>query len=175
VSEQLLKILQLCLLALLYLFFFRVVRAVWAEVRAPAAAPSGAGAGGARSRSAAPARPAAPAAAPAGAAGAAPSGRRKKGRPTELVATAPASRQGSVYPIGAEVTVGRAGGCAISLPEDTFVSSLHARVYTNGNQVLVEDLGSTNGTFLNEAKLTSPTPVTRGDRLRVGSTVLEAR
>jgi pSer/pThr/pTyr-binding forkhead associated (FHA) protein len=171
VSEQLLKILQLCLLALLYLFFFRVVRAVWAELRAPAAAPAAAGAGNARARSSAPARSAPAPAAPAPAA----SGRRKRGRPTELVATAPATRAGAVYPIGAEVTVGRAGGCAISLPEDTFVSSLHARVFTNASQVLVEDLGSTNGTFLNDAKLTSPTALNRGDRLRVGSTVLEAR
>jgi hypothetical protein len=169
VSEQLLTILQLCLLAVLYLFFFRVVRAVWAEVRAPAATPSAPGAGAARARAAA-RRPAAPPT-PAPAA----SGRRKRGRPTELVATAPAARAGATYPIGTEVTVGRAGGCAVSLPEDTFVSSLHARVYANGSQVLVEDLGSTNGTFLNEAKLTAPTALNRGDRLRVGSTVLEAR
>ena len=76
---------------------------------------------------------------------------------------------------GEELTVGRAGGCAISLPDDTYVSSLHARVFTSGGRVLVEDLGSTNGTYLNGTKLTSTVPLGRGDRLQVGSTVLEAR
>jgi pSer/pThr/pTyr-binding forkhead associated (FHA) protein len=162
VSEQLLTILKLCLLALLYLFFFRVLRAVWAELRAPATVPA----------APAPRAPARPAPAPAPA-----PGRRRgaKGRPTELVATAPPDRAGTTYPIGAEVTVGRAGGCAISLPEDTFVSSLHARVFATDSQVLVEDLGSTNGTFLNQAKVTAAVPLNRGDRLRIGNTVLEAR
>jgi pSer/pThr/pTyr-binding forkhead associated (FHA) protein len=163
VSEQLLTILKLCLLALLYLFFFRVLRAVWAELRTPAPAPAAAGAARAPARAAP-----APATAP---------GRKRnaKGRPTELVATAPPDRAGTAYTIGAEVTVGRAGGCAISLPEDTFVSSLHARVFATDSQVLVEDLGSTNGTFVNQAKVTAVVPLNRGDRLRVGNTILEAR
>jgi pSer/pThr/pTyr-binding forkhead associated (FHA) protein len=157
-SEQLLTILKLCLLALLYLFFFRVVRAVWAELRAPAPAPAGAP----------PVRPVAPAPVPA---------RRKAGRgvPTELVVTDPPERRGTTYPIGDELTVGRAGGCAISIPDDTYVSSLHARVYTANGKVLVEDLGSTNGTYVNRSKLISPMNLARGDRLQVGSTVLEAR
>ena len=159
-SEQLLTILKLCLLALLYLFFFRVVRAVWAELRSANAAPAAAAP---MPRQSAPA------------AGAAPPKRRSRGVPTELVATEPAERRGSTYPIGSELTVGRAGGCAISLPDDTYVSSLHARVFTSGGRVLVEDLGSTNGTYLNRAKLTSTVPLNKGDRLQVGSTVLEAR
>lgn len=162
-SEQLLTILKLCLLALLYLFFFRVVRAVWAELRA-ASAPVAAG----------PA-PRAAVAAPAPAAAAPRRSRSSKGAPTELVATEPAERRGTTYPIGDELTVGRAGGCAISLPDDTYVSSLHARVFTSNGRVLVEDLGSTNGTFLNRTKLTATQQLDRGDRLQVGSTVLEAR
>ena len=162
-SEQLLTILKLCLLALLYLFFFRVVRAVWAELRSASATPTGAGA------VAAPARPAA--APPA----AAPPKRRARGVPTELVATDPPERRGATFPIGTELTVGRAGGCAISLPDDTYVSNLHARVFTSNGQVLVEDLGSTNGTFLNRNKLTSTLPLNRGDHLQVGGTILEAR
>lgn len=161
-SEQLLTILKLCLLALLYLFFFRVLRAVWAELRSPA--PASVAAGGARATPKPPVAPPPPA-----------RRRSTKGRPTELVATAPPERRGNVYTIGSELTVGRAGGCAISLPEDTFVSSLHARVYATDRQVLVEDLGSTNGTFLNRAKVTSPVTMSRGDRLQVGNTVLEAR
>jgi pSer/pThr/pTyr-binding forkhead associated (FHA) protein len=161
-SEQLLTILKLCLLALLYLFFFRVVRAVWAEMRSAAAAPAGA--------VPAPARPA-PAPAPA----APPKRKAARGVPTELVATDPPERRGATFPIGTELTVGRAGGCAISLPDDTYVSNLHARVFTSNGRVLVEDLGSTNGTFLNREKLTATVQLERGDRLQVGSTVLEAK
>jgi pSer/pThr/pTyr-binding forkhead associated (FHA) protein len=161
-SEQLLTILKLCLLALLYLFFFRVVRAVWAELRSAQAMPAGA--------APAPARPA-----PAPAAAAPPKRKAARGVPTELVATEPPERRGATFPIGAELTVGRAGGCAISLPDDTYVSNLHARVFTSNGRVLVEDLGSTNGTFLNRNKLTSTVPLNRGDHLQVGGTVLEAR
>jgi hypothetical protein len=164
VSEQLLTILKLCLLALLYLFFFRVLRAVWAQLRSPTPAPAG---GAARAAAAGPKAPAATTPPPPR--------RRARGAPTHLVALAPEARQGTSYPIGAEVTVGRAGGCAISLPEDTFVSSLHARVYAADGQVMVEDLGSTNGTFVNQARVTSTMPLGKGDRLKVGSTVLEAR
>lgn len=162
-SEQLLTILKLCLLALLYLFFFRVLRAVWAQLRAPSPASATAGAA---ARAAAPR----PAAAPAP-----PRRRGGRGAPTHLVALAPEARQGTSYAIGTEVTVGRAGGCAISLPEDTFVSSLHARVYVSDGGVLVEDLGSTNGTFVNQTRVTTALPLARGDRLKVGGTVLEAR
>lgn len=163
-SEQLLTILKLCLLALLYLFFFRVVRAVWAELRTPVtAAPAGGG-----PRVAAPAATTVPATPP-------PPKRRGRGQPVELVALEPAERRGASYPIGTELTVGRAGGCAIALPDDTYVSSLHARVYAADGQVLVEDLGSTNGTFLNRGKVTAPVPLRKGDRLQIGNTVLEAR
>ena len=93
----------------------------------------------------------------------------------ELVVSEPAERKGTAYPIADELTVGRAGGCAVSLPEDTFASSIHARVFRDGRQVLVEDLGSTNGTFLNGTKIGGPVALGRGDRLKIGNTVLEAR
>ena len=168
-SEQLLNILKLCLLACLYLFFFRVLRAVWAQLRTPVPAPAVAAAGARRAR-AAEAPPAA-----AVAAGAPKPRRGTKRHPTQLVVVAPPERAGSSYPIGQELTVGRAGGCAIPLPDDTFVSSLHARVYRTDQGVSVEDLGSTNGTFVNQDRVTTPVALSRGDRLKVGSTVLEAR
>lgn len=163
-SEQLLTILKLCLLALLYLFFFRVLRAVWAELRAPA--------------------PAVPAAARAGAGGGppvpaptpAPASKRGRGAPAELVVVEPADDAGRSWPIGDEVTVGRAGGCAISLAADTYVSTLHARIFrTPDGDIRVEDLGSTNGTYLNRAKVGAAVSLQRGDRLQVGNTTLEAR
>jgi len=177
VSEQLLTILKLCLLALLYLFFFRVLRAVWAELRASAqTAP--AGGRGARARVAAAPMVAAPAPAPPVAAKPAPSPapRKSRGYAGELVVTEPADRKGQVHPVAIELTIGRAGGCAISLPDDTFVSSMHARVFIDHQgSVLVEDLGSTNGTFLNGTKVTAPVALMKGDTLKVGNTVFEGR
>jgi hypothetical protein len=165
-SEQLLTILKLCLLALLYLFFFRVLRAVWAELRqssVPTPAPVAARAG----------RGSAPAPAPVPP----PRGRRRdKGRVGQLVIADPADRRGTSFVLADELTVGRAAGCAISMPGDTYVSSLHARVFrTNDGSVQVEDLGSTNGTFVNRTKVGAPVTLVAGDRLQIGNTVFEVK
>jgi pSer/pThr/pTyr-binding forkhead associated (FHA) protein len=85
-----------------------------------------------------------------------------------------ATQKGTTFDLGAEVTVGRAAGCHIALPDDTFVSQLHARVFERSGQVYVEDLGSTNGTYVNGHRVSAPTPVHKGDSLQVGSTILEA-
>ena len=158
-SEQLLTILKLCLLALLYLFFFRVLRAVWAELRPPklvAAAPRAAApaAGGRSARKAAKRQ-----------AKAAPS-------PPRLVVVEPVDQRGRAFPLGPEVTVGRAAGCQITL-DDTYASQIHARVFQRDGQYLVEDLGSTNGTYLNRQKVAGPMLVHQGDRLQIGNTVME--
>jgi pSer/pThr/pTyr-binding forkhead associated (FHA) protein len=157
VSEQLLNILKLCLLALIYLFLVRVLRAVWAEVSVTPAE------GGRRTRR----RTSAPAATPAP-----PRSRRARGNPTELVAVEPADSAGRRYPLGDEITVGRAAGCQVTV-DDTYVSQLHARVFTRDGQLFVEDLGSTNGTYLNRVKVAGPMVMQKGDRLQVGNTVLE--
>jgi pSer/pThr/pTyr-binding forkhead associated (FHA) protein len=86
---------------------------------------------------------------------------------------APADRYGQVFDLGDELTVGRANGCGVSLPEDTFVSTLHARVFRRDGRLYVEDLGSTNGTFINERPVNGTVPFHAGDRLQVGKTVLE--
>jgi hypothetical protein len=157
VSDQLLFILKLCLLALLYLFFFRVLRAVWAEIKAPAAAPAGR----------APAEP----------------GRkpRRKGAeapsaptPPQLVALDPPELRGRVFPLAEEVTLGRAAGCQVTL-DDGYISQLHARVYVRDGRWMVEDLGSTNGTYLNRQRVSGPMVIQAGDRIQIGNTVLELR
>jgi pSer/pThr/pTyr-binding forkhead associated (FHA) protein len=153
VPENLLGLLKLCLLALLYLFFLRVVWAVWAEVRGPKAAKTGNG-NSAKVRT--------------------PRGRSRGGPATRLVVDKPVTQKGTSFEIGPEVTVGRAAGCHIALPDDTFVSQLHARVFERSGQVYVEDLGSTNGTYVNGHRVSAPTPMHRGDSLQVGSTILEA-
>jgi hypothetical protein len=156
--EPLLAILKLCALALLYLFFLRVLRAVWAEV-SPArlstapAAPSRARGGAARPKGRT--RP-----------------RRGKSAGNALVVVEPAETAGTRHPLGDEVTVGRAAGCTVTL-EDNYVSQLHARVFRKDDAVFVEDLGSTNGTYVNGQKLTGTVLVKRGDLVRIGSTVLE--
>jgi len=84
-------------------------------------------------------------------------------------------RKGSAYPIGTELTLGRAPTCSIGLPDDTFASQLHAHVFVREGGVWVEDLGSTNGTFVNGGRVTSPVPLTQGDRLQVGNTIFEGQ
>jgi hypothetical protein len=152
-DEQLLTILKLCLLALLYLFFFRVLRAVWAEVRGPVAAMASP-------------RPVAPA--PAREVRRA----ERRATPVQLAVVEPPALRGRMFPLGQEVTVGRAAGCGVTL-DDTYASQIHARVFQRDGQWFVEDLGSTNGTFLNRTKVNGPQVMRRGDRLQVGNTVLE--
>ena len=80
---------------------------------------------------------------------------------------------GGSFRLADELTIGRAPGCAVPLPADNFVSSVHARVFRQDGDYWVEDLGSTNGTLVNGRKMTGPEPLRRGDRVQVGRTVLE--
>ena len=154
--DSLLTILKLCFLALLYLFFMRVLRAVWAEMNPPQVAAS----------APAPAAPAGRGWAGGGRGG----GNGKAGGRLRVIE--PPETKGQSYELADELTVGRAGGCQITL-DDTFVSQLHARVFRRDGQLYVEDLGSTNGTFLNRKKVTAPIPIRKGDRLQIGKTVME--
>ena len=61
----------------------------------------------------------------------------------------------------------------MSLPDDTFVSQVHARVFRRDGSLFVEDLGSTNGTFLNRKAVSGPMALRKGDRLQIGRSVLE--
>jgi len=150
VPESLLTILKLCFLALLYLFFIRVVRAVWTEVSAP---------------------PPAPVAAPVVAKTRRDRGTAKRAN-AHLRVVEPAEQRGRTYDVADELTIGRAAGCQVPL-DDSYASQLHARVFRRNGDLLVEDLGSTNGTFLNRKKVSSAVPIRKGDRLQVGKTVLE--
>jgi pSer/pThr/pTyr-binding forkhead associated (FHA) protein len=89
-----------------------------------------------------------------------------------LIVVEPEPAAGTRYPLGDEVTVGRAAGCTVTL-EDNYVSQLHARIFRKDDALFVEDLGSTNGTYVNGQKLSSTALVKRGDLVRIGSTVLE--
>jgi FHA domain len=153
VPEPLLTILKFCFLAILYLFFVRVLRAVWAEVNPKVAT---VGAPDARTRQRRANRGG--------------GGRRAKG--SRLVVLEPRERKGHGWDLGNELTIGRAAGCQITL-EDSYVSQLHARVFVREGVPYVEDLGSTNGTYLNTRKVSSAIPMRQGDKLKIGSTVME--
>jgi FHA domain len=182
-TDQLLGVFKVCLLVLLYLFFARVLWAVWSEVRTtkprvtdaragvpPAAIPVS------RPHADPTAAGAAPMAGgvPHATAGRGPRGGRSSHPVRRFVVIEPRARKGAAVPVGPELTIGRAPGCTVSIPDDTFLSQLHARIYEQGPEVYVEDLGSTNGSFLNGNRLNVPMPVRKGDRLQIGATVLEA-
>jgi pSer/pThr/pTyr-binding forkhead associated (FHA) protein len=155
VSSEVLTLFKYVFLAVLYLFFLRVLRAVWVELREPKVIT-------APGAEASPAGQEAPG-----------DGRTRKQPTGRLLVKEPPERQGQSFDLGDELTVGRAPGCGVPLPEDTFVSQLHARVFRRDGELFVEDLGSTNGTFVNSKQVAAPVPLRRGDILQVGKTVLE--
>jgi pSer/pThr/pTyr-binding forkhead associated (FHA) protein len=145
--HSLLEILKYFLLALLWLFFVYAIRMVWLEIR--------------RSRPEPVQAPDAPPVA------------TDRSVPLRLRVVDPPQRRGRIFELGQEVTLGRSPGCAIYLEDDTFTSSVHARVYRRNGELWLEDLRSTNGTFLNDSKVSEPTRIQRGDRIKIGSTILE--
>src|SRR3954454_20738687 len=73
------------------------------------------------------------------------------------------------------VDAGRDTGLPLHLDDDTQVSRRHARFTAHGGHASVEDLGSTNGTYVNEQPIHSPRQLNPGDRVRIGLTVIELR
>jgi hypothetical protein len=153
-NSNLAKTLGVFLVILIWLFFFRVIRAVWVEVRPPRAL---------RAANAGPETRIPPATPPS-----------RASRRSRLVlrVAEPELERGRVYELPEEVTVGRAPGCGVRV-DDAYTSSIHARMYRRDGTLWVEDLGSTNGTWLNGERISSPTKVDRGDLVQVGGTVFE--
>lgn len=86
--------------------------------------------------------------------------------PRLRVEHAPGHEPGAAYDLLSPVTLGR-GDVEIHL-DDPFASSRHARITKQGHVLVIEDLGSTNGTYLNEEPLNGPQPLHPGDRIRIG-------
>ncbi len=148
----LLTILKFLFLALLYLFIARAVRVIYLDLVGPRVP---------RARGARPAAQPVPA-------------KRRKGQPSTLVVT-DSDSQPRPYPISSEpLSIGRSSACQVVL-QDTYVSQVHARLFPKDGQWFVEDLGSTNGTYLNRTKVTEASPVGVGDEIRIGKTTLEVR
>lgn len=148
------RLIQWCVIAFVFLFFLRVIRAVWVEVRpaGPRQARTSNRAGPARAQAAPP--------------------RRGKG-PFYLDVIEPVDRAGQRFDIGDELTIGRAPGCDVATGYDIYSSTTHARLFQQDGRVYVEDLGSTNGTFVNSERIAKPTRLGRGDLLQVGGTVFQ--
>lgn len=102
-------------------------------------------------------------------------GRRGRNAPTKLVVTEGTLTGTTVALQGQTITLGRAHDSTIVLDDD-YASSRHARIYPDRDgQWIVEDLGSTNGTYLDRSRLTTPTPIGPGSPIRIGKTVIELR
>lgn len=150
-SESLLTVLKFCFLALLFLFLVRVVRVVALELRAAPLTPVDAAPASSRR-----------------------STKKRKAAQRGIRILEPAQLAGQVYGVDGEITVGRAAGCGIVLAADTYASQIHARVFRRDDDLYVEDLGSTNGTFVNGTRVTTPVRIRKGDRVQFGQTVAEA-
>ncbi len=151
--DSLLTVLRLLLLSLIWLFFIRVLFLLAAKPRLASPVE-------------------APAPGPTAAASAPPQATRAaSGKASLRVVTAgPLANQEFV--VGAEATLGRGQGCQVQIA-DPMVSQLHARLFRSDKGLHVEDLGSTNGTFLNGKKVGPPARLKKGDRVRVGPVELE--
>jgi pSer/pThr/pTyr-binding forkhead associated (FHA) protein len=151
-NQNLLRGLEILVVALIWLFFLRVMRAVWVEVRPP-------------KQRRVPKREAEPPPPPQPV-------RRDRSAKLQLKVVEPEPLRGRSYALPDEVTVGRAAGCGVRV-EDSYTSSLHARLYRRESTLWVEDLGSTNGTWVNAERIGQPTKLGRGDLVQVGGTVFE--
>jgi hypothetical protein len=153
-----LRVMQWSVVALIFLFFLRVIRAVWVEM-SPAVVRKSRAVRRQERREAADGRP--------------PKRKKEKRRHLFLAIVEPSDHKGRTYDLDDELTVGRSPGCGVSMPDDVYTSTLHARLFRHNEQLWVEDLGSTNGTFVNSERITQASRLGKGDLLQVGSTVFE--
>ncbi len=150
------RLVQWCVIALIFLFFLRVIRAVWVEARP--AGPRQAQvysrpiAGGDHRRH---------------------DSRSRKG-PLSLEVIEPNELAGHLFEVEGDLTVGRSADCGIPTSYDVYSSTLHARFFRLGDgRLYVEDLGSTNGTFVNSERIVNPVKLGKGDLVQVGATVFQ--
>lgn len=97
-----------------------------------------------------------------------------RGTPRFLVVTEGGLSGVSIDLADQQITMGRANDATLVLNDD-YASTYHARIFPQDGQWLVEDLGSTNGTYLDRQKVARPTPVPVGVPIRIGKTALELR
>ncbi|MFF2541148.1 FHA domain-containing protein [Kitasatospora sp. NPDC058063] len=182
-SELTLTVMRLGFLAVLWLFVIVAIQVIRSDLfgtkvnpRSSRRGTNTTAAGGAATATAATvARAAAPAQAGPAAGQTQGGGGRRRGGPTQLVVVQGSLAGTTVALQGQTITLGRAHDSTIVLDDD-YASSRHARIYPDQTgQWTVEDLGSTNGTYLDRQRLTAPTPLQPGMPIRIGRTVIELR
>jgi Inner membrane component of T3SS, cytoplasmic domain len=99
---------------------------------------------------------------------------KRRGSPTHVLVVEGANSGERADLSQAPILIGRGTDAAIRLDDD-YVSTRHARIASSGDQWFVEDLGSTNGTYIGSARITQPTTLTMGTQVRIGKTILELR
>jgi pSer/pThr/pTyr-binding forkhead associated (FHA) protein len=148
-----LTVLKIVFLALLYFFVYRAVRTVVADLRGPQARREF------RSQQSGPR----------------PTPIARQGKPPRSVAViGDNGNKIESIRLSGQLQIGRADACQIKL-DDTYVSTFHARIFNRDGSWFVEDLGSTNGTYLNQRRVTSPVELRAGDRVKLGKTTLELK
>ena len=158
-SALALQLMRFGFLALLWLFVFAALRVIRSDLRTS---------GQPRIAVPPPARRRGKGGSTAGAPRSAP------GAPTHLLVTEGALTGTRIGLTGAPVLIGRANDSTLVL-EDDYASTRHARISLQDGMWIVEDLGSTNGTYLGQRKLDGPTPMEVGVPVRIGKTALELR
>ncbi|MFD1657604.1 FHA domain-containing protein [Streptomyces caeni] len=168
-SELTLTVMRLGFLAVLWLFVIVAVQVIRSDLFGTRVTQRGSRRDGGRPQQAArQATPPQQRQQPAG-------GRQRRGAPTKLVVSEGSLTGTTVALQGQTITLGRAHDSTIVLDDD-YASSRHARIYPDRDgQWIVEDLGSTNGTYLDRTRLTTPTPIPLGAPIRIGKTVIELR
>jgi hypothetical protein len=157
-NQLTLTLIRVAFLAVLWLFVIAAIGVVRTDLFGTAAAKVRRPRNQAPPRSAAPPRPQKPG----------------RGTPRFLVVTEGALTGVSIDLADQQITLGRANDATLVLNDD-YASTHHARIFPQDGQWIVEDLGSTNGTYLDRQKVIRPTPVPVGVPIRIGKTALELR
>ncbi len=159
-STLTLLLIRLAFLAVLWLFVITAVGVVRTDLfgQSPSSRKQKRQRQNARPRPARPARPA----------------RAGRSEPQRLLVTGGPLSGTTLSLTEQQITIGRSNDATLVLNDD-YASSRHARLFPQDGQWIVEDLGSTNGTYLDRQKVTQPTPVPTGVPIRIGKTVLELR
>jgi hypothetical protein len=163
-SELTLFLIRIAYLAILWIFVLSAISVIRSDMfgaRVPEAARGGRGDRSARaSRGSTPKPPKAPS--------------KRRGSPTHVLVTDGANSGERADLDQAPILIGRGSDAAIRLDDD-YVSTRHARIAASGDQWFVEDLGSTNGTYIGSVRITQPTTITLGTQVRIGKTILELK
>jgi hypothetical protein len=156
-SEIALTVLKVLFLALLWLFILSAVSVIRSDLFGhTASAPDG------QPQELEPPAPPSPL----------PRGRRPRGEPRVFAITQGNQAGLSAELAGGVIMIGRGADCPLILDDD-YVSTRHARVVPGENGIYIEDLGSTNGTYVNGQRITAPTTITLADTIRIGKTILK--